>query len=81
MGGAAKGKAIIILNPAEPPMIMRDTVFTLSSGGSEEAIETGSGKGARPKRSRPPGDAIMAIAKAAASAAPLTPQVHQGDFA
>ncbi len=38
VGGAAKGKAIIILNPAEPPMIMRDTVFTLSEGGDEEAI-------------------------------------------
>jgi acetaldehyde dehydrogenase len=39
VGGAHKGKAIIILNPAEPPMIMRDTVFTLSSGGEEAAIE------------------------------------------
>lgn len=38
VGGAEKGKAIIILNPAEPPMIMRDTVFTLSEGGDEEAI-------------------------------------------
>ena len=38
VGGAVKGKAIIILNPAEPPMIMRDTVFTLSEGADEETI-------------------------------------------
>ena len=30
IGGAKKGKAIIILNPAEPPLIMRDTVHCLT---------------------------------------------------
>ncbi|WP_439533619.1 acetaldehyde dehydrogenase (acetylating) [Polymorphobacter sp.] len=39
VGGAARGKAIIVLNPAEPPMIMRDTVFTLSSGADEATLE------------------------------------------
>lgn len=40
VGGASRGKAIIVLNPAEPPMIMRDTVLTLSSGAQEAEIET-----------------------------------------
>ena len=39
VGGAGLGKAIIVLNPAEPPMIMRDSVFTLSQGGDPEEIE------------------------------------------
>lgn len=30
LGGAREGKAIIILNPAEPPMVMRDTIHCLT---------------------------------------------------
>jgi len=39
IGGAERGKAIIILNPAEPPLVMRNTVFCLSQGGTREAVE------------------------------------------
>jgi acetaldehyde dehydrogenase len=39
VGGAAKGKAIIVLNPAEPPVMMRDTVYTLSETADREKIE------------------------------------------
>ena len=38
VGGAARGKAIIILNPAEPPMIMRDTVICLADSSDRDAI-------------------------------------------
>lgn len=39
VGGAENGKAIIVLNPAEPPLIMRDTVYVLSQGADKKEIE------------------------------------------
>ena len=38
VGGAARGKAIIVLNPAEPPLIMRDTVLTLIGDADHDRI-------------------------------------------
>ncbi len=38
LGGAGRGKAIIVLNPAEPPLIMRDTIFCLSADAEPAAI-------------------------------------------
>nr|WP_225777803.1 acetaldehyde dehydrogenase (acetylating) [Pseudomonas sp. Marseille-Q3773] len=38
IGGASKGKATIIMNPAEPPLMMRDTVYVLSEAADQQRI-------------------------------------------
>ncbi len=38
VGGASLGKAIIVLNPADPPLIMRNTVFCLTQTGEPDDI-------------------------------------------
>ncbi len=40
VGGAKKGKAIIIINPAEPPLVMRDTVHCLTETAPDQAAIT-----------------------------------------
>ncbi|WP_436774612.1 acetaldehyde dehydrogenase (acetylating) [Yinghuangia sp. YIM S09857] len=57
VGGARRGKAIIILNPAEPPLIMRDTVFALVHAPEPDA----------PDRIR---DAVAAMAESVAEYVP-----------
>lgn len=42
VGGAARGKAVIILNPVEPPMIMRNTVFCSIPPDADRAAVTAS---------------------------------------
>ena len=55
LGGATRGKAIIILNPAEPPLIMRDTVFVLSELADQDAIRASIAKMAERVQSYVPG--------------------------
>ena len=40
LGGATRGKAIIILNPADPPIIMRDTIFcSLAADADQDKVD------------------------------------------
>ena len=61
VGGAKKGKAIIILNPAEPAIIMRDTIHVLvEEAGHEEAIRTSIAQMVRDVQAYVPGYSLKA---------------------
>ena len=55
VGGARRGKAIIVLNPAEPPIIMRNTVFCLCDDADTAAIARSIGDMAESVRAYVPG--------------------------
>jgi acetaldehyde dehydrogenase len=55
VGGAGNGKAIIVLNPAEPPVMMRDTVYTLSATVDREKVEASIEEMARKVQAYVPG--------------------------
>jgi acetaldehyde dehydrogenase len=66
VGGAARGKAIILLNPVEPPMIMRNTVFcaipaeAAEPGPVQDAVTASIGAMAETVRSYVPGYTLRA---------------------
>ena len=51
IGGAGRGKAIIILNPADPPILMRNTVYCALPAGADQrghrGVRRGDGRGGR----------------------------------
>ena len=55
VGGARRGKAIIVLNPAEPPLIMRNTVYCLSEDTDTDAIADSIARQVEDVRSYVPG--------------------------
>ena len=61
VGGAVQGKAIIILNPVKPPMIMRDTVFcSIPADADTDAITTSISKLAAQVQEYVPGYTLRA---------------------
>ncbi|MFI8964627.1 acetaldehyde dehydrogenase (acetylating) [Streptomyces sp. NPDC053493] len=61
IGGAARGKAIIILNPADPPVIMRDTVFcAIPEDADREAVAASVKRMAEEVRAYVPGYRLRA---------------------
>lgn len=55
VGGADRGKAIIVLNPADPPVMMRNTVYTLSDDADTDAITASIAKQVEEVQSYVPG--------------------------
>ena len=83
VGGAGRGKAIIILNPAEPPLMMRDTVIcSLPDGADRDAIvrlDRGDGRRGRRLRSGLPAAGPAPVQRRAASRSSSRSRAR-GDF-
>ncbi|MFG2675203.1 acetaldehyde dehydrogenase (acetylating) [Streptomyces sp. NPDC048445] len=90
IGGAARGKAIIILNPAEPPMLMQDTVFcavpadvdraAVTASIHERAAEVAAYVPGYRLRAEPQFDAPSALSGGLARVAVLIEVAGAGDF-
>ncbi|MEX2195928.1 MAG: acetaldehyde dehydrogenase (acetylating) [Thermoleophilaceae bacterium] len=61
VGGADRGKAIIILNPAEPPILMRDTIFAVVEEPDEAAIRESVSEMADDLRGHVPGLRLLFV--------------------
>jgi acetaldehyde dehydrogenase len=60
IGGARRGKAIIILNPAEPPLVMRNTVYCVAEHPDPEAVSASVARMADDVRTYVPGYTVKA---------------------
>ena len=82
LGGARRGKAIIVLNPADPPMIMRNTVFcSLPPDADRDAVATSIHERVKEVQEYVPGYRLLAEPQFAADRVEVLLEIEgAGDF-